>query len=148
METKVCSKCETEKSLDEFFFRNKKTGRRHAQCKGCYNNGRNYKEHYEKYKEEYKERANDRIKTLLQENRGNMIDYLKKHSCVDCGETRIVVLEFDHLDRDKKEYGIAKMMKHFTWDKIQKEMNKCEVVCANCHRVRTAKQFNWYKLED
>lgn len=32
----------------------------------------------------------------------------------------------------------------FSWDEILDEIKKCEVVCANCHRIRTAKQFNWY----
>lgn len=146
METKICTKCEVNKSLDKFFFRNKKANKLHAQCKDCYNVSRKYIEHYTKYLNEYKERAINRKETLREVNRKNMIEFLKKHKCVDCNEKDIVTLEFDHLDRTKKEYGIAKMMANFTWDKILIEIEKCDVVCANCHRKRTAKQFNWYKI--
>ena len=61
---------------------------------------------------------------------------LEASGCVDCGESNILALEFDHL-RDKlfnvprgiyDEYSVAKM---------QREIRKCEVVCANCHRRRT-----------
>jgi len=146
MEAKECSKCEIEKSLDEFFFRNKKTGKRHAQCKDCYNNTRNYKEHYEKYKEEYRDRANERVRTLIEENRENMLKLLKDHICMDCGEDNIITFEFDHRERKDKKYTISKMLKHFKWDKILNEMSKCDIVCANCHRIRTANEFNWYRL--
>ena len=65
-----------------------------------------------------------------------MLEYLRTHACVDCGETDLLVLEFDHL-RDKK-YNIAEMInRDFTWASILREIEKCEVVCANCHRRRT-----------
>lgn len=56
--------------------------------------------------------------------------------CVDCGEKNPIVLDFDHL-KDKK-YNISRMIHDgFSWKAIMKEVNKCEVVCANCHRLRT-----------
>jgi hypothetical protein len=46
------------------------------------------------------------------------------------------MLDFDHL-RDKK-YNVSRMIHDgFSWKAIQKEIEKCEVVCANCHRLRT-----------
>lgn len=148
MEMKSCSKCKVEKEIEAYFFRNKKTGKRHAQCKSCYNEVRKYKEHYEKYKDEYKDRANKRIKTLIEENRINMLTLLKQHTCMDCGEDNIITFEFDHRDRNEKKYGIATMLKHFKWEQILEEIKKCDIVCANCHRIRTANQFNWYKLDN
>ena len=60
----------------------------------------------------------------------------KLSGCVDCGITNHIVLDFDHL-RDKK-YNISRMIHDgFSWAAIKKEISKCEVVCANCHRVRT-----------
>ena len=65
-----------------------------------------------------------------------LIDIKTKSGCVDCGETNHVVLDFDHL-KDKK-YNISRMIHDgFSWAAIKKEMAKCEVVCANCHRIRT-----------
>lgn len=56
--------------------------------------------------------------------------------CVDCGEYNHIVLDFDHL-KDKK-YNISRMIHDgFSWAAIKKEIAKCEVVCANCHRIRT-----------
>ena len=66
-----------------------------------------------------------------------MLAEIKKASgCVDCGESNPIVLDFDHI-RDKK-YNISRMIHDgFSWKAIVKEMQKCEVVCANCHRIRT-----------
>jgi hypothetical protein len=56
--------------------------------------------------------------------------------CVDCGVGNHIVLDFDHL-KDKK-YNISRMIHDgFSWAEIKKEISKCEVVCANCHRIRT-----------
>lgn len=56
--------------------------------------------------------------------------------CVDCGVNNHIVLDFDHL-HDKK-YNISRMIHDgFSWKAIKKEIEKCEVVCANCHRIRT-----------
>ena len=56
--------------------------------------------------------------------------------CTDCGETNPIVLDFDHL-KDKK-YNVSRMIHDgFSWAAIKKEIAKCEVVCANCHRIRT-----------
>lgn len=145
METKICTKCGETKELSDFFYRNKKTGTRHSQCKRCYRNSRNNKEHYEKYKDEYIARSKDRQKRVLKENVDKLLEYLKYHPCVDCGETDPIVLEFDHLIREDKQYCISNMMRDYSWDKILSEITKCEVVCSNCHKRRTAKQFGWYK---
>jgi hypothetical protein len=56
--------------------------------------------------------------------------------CVDCGINNHIILDFDHL-RNKK-YNISRMIHDgFSWKAIKKEIEKCEIVCANCHRIRT-----------
>jgi hypothetical protein len=56
--------------------------------------------------------------------------------CVDCGITNHIILDFDHLQN--KKYNISRMIHDgFSWEAIKKEIAKCEVVCANCHRIRT-----------
>jgi transcription elongation factor Elf1 len=60
--------------------------------------------------------------------------------CVDCGEKNHIVLDFDHI-KDKK-YNVSRMIHDgFTWASIKKEVLKCEVVCANCHRIRTHRRL-------
>lgn len=65
-----------------------------------------------------------------------LIEIKQSSGCVDCGETNPIVLDFDHL-KDKK-YNVSRMIHDgFSWKAIRKEIDKCEVVCANCHRIRT-----------
>jgi hypothetical protein len=60
----------------------------------------------------------------------------QSNGCADCGENNPIVLDFDHL-KDKK-YNISRMIHDgFSWRSIKKEIEKCQVVCANCHRIRT-----------
>lgn len=71
-----------------------------------------------------------------------ILAYLLEHPCVDCGESDPVVLDFDHL-RDKTKNVTA--MLNSTWPRIRREIEKCEVVCANCHRRRTAARGGFYR---
>jgi len=66
--------------------------------------------------------------------------HLQSHPCSDCGEADILVLEFDHLPGTDKRFDIARAVSASTrsWSAIEAEIAKCEVVCANCHRRRTA----------
>lgn len=65
-----------------------------------------------------------------------IVAFPREHPCVDCGEGDPIVLEFDHL-RDKK-FSISKGLQDRPWQDVLDEIAKCEVVCANCHRRRTA----------
>ena len=64
--------------------------------------------------------------------------YKQTKGCTDCGETDPIVLEFDHVRGEKAfnlvESSCRSLMS--VWEEIQ----KCDVVCANCHRRRTSAQ--------
>jgi hypothetical protein len=62
--------------------------------------------------------------------------------CQDCGETDRVVLEFDHL-RDKAEAVAVLMANGAPLTALDEEIEKCEVVCVNCHRHRTGRRAGW-----
>jgi hypothetical protein len=68
-----------------------------------------------------------------------LMTYFATHPCHDCGETDPLVLEFDHL-RDKR-FNIGSALPYRNWESILAEIEKCEVVCANCHRRRTGRRM-------
>lgn len=73
--------------------------------------------------------------------------YKTQEGCVDCGYTSFgPALDFDHLPGTEKSFNIGQGMRHMKWDAIIEEMLKCEIVCANCHRVRTWKRANGIDL--
>lgn len=81
--------------------------------------------------------------TLADQAVENLIAYFRIHPCVDCGESDPVVLEFDHV-RGEKSFTIAVAITHgYSWTTLLKEIEKCEVRCANCHRRKTAQQFGY-----
>ncbi len=82
-----------------------------------------------------------------QRNFHRVIEYLREHPCVDCGESDLVVLDFDHLPGADKHFDVARAVTGSTraWGTIKAEIDKCEVVCANCHRRRTAKRASHRK---
>jgi hypothetical protein len=142
---KQCSNCKEIKELSEFNINRKKSDGLQSDCKPCralYN-----KTHYKMHAQAYKNRAVKRNKDVAQVNRAKMLTYLAEHPCEICGEKDPVVLEFDHLDRELKEYTVS-AMKTLSWDTILAEIAKCRVLCANCHRRHTAAQLGYYRFLD
>jgi hypothetical protein len=52
-------------------------------------------------------------------------------------------MDFDHINPDKKDSNVGRLVWGLTpWDKVLAEIEKCDLVCANCHRLRTYKGGN------
>jgi 5-methylcytosine-specific restriction endonuclease McrA len=144
---KPCSKCKLVKALSEFYVKDK-SGRLHAQCKACYKKRRKtyYSEHYKRYGDAYRSRARLRHRVQKKALLEVMLKYLEGKSCAKCGITDIRTFEFDHLDPLKKKFSIARGISNkYSWSVILAEIEKCQILCANCHKIRTAQQFKWYK---
>jgi len=63
-------------------------------------------------------------------------EYQAERGCVICGNNDIRCLVFHHRNPDKKSFGIsAAMAKGYGMNKIWKEIEKCDVVCRNCHAI-------------
>ena len=139
---KKCRKCSVLKTIDEYYF-NKSKGKYDNMCKSCHREYR--KKHYNLNRQYYIDKKNKNRKRYFEENKLIVFDALSK-GCADCGESNILVLQFDHL-RDKK-YNVATMIKSYPPSSIRQEISKCEVVCANCHIIRTAcRSENWWKFD-
>lgn len=63
---------------------------------------------------------------------------LKLHPCLDCGgEFDPVAMDFDHVS-GRKLFNVSEAMRWgYSLDKVKEEVAKCELVCSNCHRLRT-----------
>ena len=69
----------------------------------------------------------------------NWMIEIKSKPCHDCGITYdVCCMDFDHIDGTEKTYNVGSMFAHhYSKELIEKELDKCELVCANCHRIRT-----------
>jgi hypothetical protein len=136
----TCLQCGEEKESEEFHKdKSSSTGHRRW-CKECV---RLYtKVRYEKNRGKILERNRQDKRKLRLENRIKVLEYLKDHPCVDCGETDPIVLQFDHVR--KKTRSVCQLLLNWVWETVEKEIRKCEVRCANCHARKTSKEFGWY----
>jgi hypothetical protein len=135
-ELRRCGRCRKLKRVSEFAWRRKARGQRHNMCRPCH--AEYHREHYLANKQRYIDQAAKVKRKLMRERTLLLLDYFKLHPCTDCGETDPIVLEFDHL-RDKR-FAIGGHLIRRPWKDVVAEMKKCEVVCANCHRRRTAQR--------
>ncbi len=74
-----------------------------------------------------------------------LAEYLSSHPCIDCGESDIVVLDFDHITGIKTVNLAEVAGDGYSTKRIEEEIAKCVVRCANCHRRKTAKQRGWFR---
>lgn len=125
---KRCSRCEEEKPSESFHkSKTNKDGLQYV-CKACaleYNRLPRIKEYNKRYREEHP--CSGRA----------YIDQLKSRPCMDCGnEFPPYVMDFDHRDPSTKSCTLASMHRA-PIEAIKIEAAKCDVVCSNCHRIRT-----------
>lgn len=136
-ELKVCKKCGDEKEY-KYFSKNRRRKDGHQDnCKACIKirDAENYASNPEKFAKWSKNR---RISVRKQ-----VFEYLLDHPCIECGERDIIVLEFDHRAQYTKKFDVMSATHGHSWKTIIAEIKKCDVVCANCHKRRTAKMMNW-----
>lgn len=142
---KVCTKCKKEKEKEEFNKNKTRKDGLQTMCKIC--SQEKSRIYYQNNAEVQKVIIKSQHKRRKQECRDNINEYLKKHPCIDCGNDNLVVLEFDHKNRDEKYKSVSQMMASgYSWVKVKKEIDKCEVRCANCHRIRTAEQLGYIEI--
>ena len=105
---KICNKCGMEKSITDFYFRKNRNTYQNS-CKKCHNNKKSYKKDFINY---------------------------KGISCEICGIKSDIsaIYDFHHKDPTEKEFQITKYKNTKLNDKIKYEIDKCHLLCSNCHR--------------
>lgn len=117
MNTKECSVCNEKKSLSEFYSRSARNNKPYDRCKKCFNNYVS------------KRWISKKIDSII----------YKGSQCLDCGisypSEPYVIFEFHHRDPSQKDVDWSKLRLR-TDGKIKKELDKCDLLCSNCHRKR------------
>ena len=121
---KTCKSCLKDFPESKYKFRSGKgrqSGQRHSMCNRCL---------YVKYTRPNVERKMAKIHA-----------YQLEKGCADCGySAHPAALEFDHLPGTEKLFNIGEEIGNRSVESIWSEIAKCEVVCANCHAIRTTER--------
>ena len=139
MTKKACPKCQKTLPVSEFDFRDKARTKIQSYCKGCANTA--WREWYSqpRNKQHHLATLAKRRARRIERNRA-IIRHLKGAPCTDCGLTfPPEAMDFDHLEN--KDELISKLVFSVGTKRLLAEISKCEVVCANCHRVRTQQRM-------
>ena len=133
---KRCSACGKPKRERDFAWKNKSKCVRHSHCRQC-QKGKSAS-WYTGHKAQHILNVKRNTARTRAENRRCLNAYLLQHPCVDCGNPDIRVLDFDHV-RGRKRFCISAGITRLSlcWRNIEREIKKCDVRCANCHRIRT-----------
>jgi hypothetical protein len=137
--TKTCARCGETKNIEEFAFRIKAKNIRQSYCGDCFKIIR--RESYEKNKQT----SRDKNKRLRERNLKWYREFKKTLKCNRCPEDHPATLDFHHKDSDEKEFIVSHMIRDcYSIERIKREIDKCEVLCSNCHR----KHHHEEKLSD
>ena len=140
---KQCATCGQFKPEDEYNWRSQKRGWKWGTCKECQSGQR--KKWYDKNKETHKANVYENKKRAIAEAQRFIWDFLSAHPCIDCGEKNPVVLEFDHV-RGRKRKAVGDLARQgYSIEASHREIAKCVVRCANCHRQKTHKERGWFR---
>lgn len=108
---KFCAKCNQNLPISEFYIEKKRL-LTHAYCKKC---------------------NSSLAANRFRENKRKALEY-KGNKCVICGYNKCVgALHFHHIDPNLKEFSLSQLKKYTFDDRVKKELDKCVLVCANCH---------------
>ena len=139
---KQCVTCGEFKEEEAFNWRYKALGQRHKICRDC--QSQHAKNWYDSHREQHIENTRKNRDRVREETRDWVWEYLKTHPCEVCGESDPVVLEFDHLGGKDKEVSLM-VSQGYSLDAIKREIEKCHVLCANCHRRKTSDERGWFR---
>ncbi len=97
--------------------------------------------HHQRDRVSFNARRRRRMAGYRTRNRAFIEEYFLAHPCIDCGLVDPIVMEFDHVLPGKISDVSTMVRDGSPIAKIQREIAKCVVRCANCHRRKTAREF-------
>jgi hypothetical protein len=109
-------------------------------CREC------FREYFRARGDLHRKQSHEAQQRRRREARALLAKYLLAHPCVDCGEMDPVILEFDHLGPKRGNVSFL-AGGGLSAKALLREIATCEVVCANCHRQRTASSDGSWRLD-
>lgn len=139
---KVCTRCKNPKPLKDFAKKSASKDGLAPWCKACFAENA-----AEKYKSDPNERARKvrNRQTLRQRNQALVRQYLEGRACIDCTIWDWRVLQFDHRGDEPKEFNIGDALGWYSAGRLLREIEKCDVRCANCHQIKTAERSGLWR---
>lgn len=154
--TKICNKCGEELLVTEFYKDPRRGDGVRSICKACWSKRKKeysaahkerISENGKRYYRANKERIDQRIRKWKKDNHEEIMERQRarrksaselllklKTPCVKCGETRMWVIQFHHIDHTNKEFELStEVVSHKKLGCVQEEAKKCACLCANCH---------------
>jgi hypothetical protein len=126
---KTCPKCNLEKDEKDFSKNKNRKDGLNGHCKTCHSIA--WKAYRKNNKEKISKQVIDRVKTL----KVWIKEYKSKLQCTRCGENEICCLDFHHRDKETKDLTISRAITNgWAIKRLLKEIEKCDIVCSNCHR--------------
>ena len=119
---KTCCRCKGTFPIESFYVRSSSKGTRRGECRACWN--------------EITIRNQQRVKRLCVEYKGG--------ACNSCGYKKCIgALEFHHMDPSIKEFQLSSSARSAFNDRVKQELDKCILLCSNCHREQHCPIENW-----
>jgi hypothetical protein len=166
MDTKTCCRCNTTyAATKEFFYKIPNKEYLMGHCKTCHavqtrawqvNNHDKYVKRLSVWRDANHEHKKSKDRKYYNENRADyyernevrneklwrktidIVDAMKLKPCTDCNKTYMPIqMDFDHVSGEKHDNVSSLMHRHKSLRRVLDEISKCELVCSNCHRVRT-----------
>jgi hypothetical protein len=126
---KHCNTCLTTKPISDLHKKKSTKDGYASKCKSCIS----------KYKKS--RYSKDRLSAILnakkqkEKHRQWYIDFKKGLKCIRCGFDNSFALDFHHRDPNEKYMNVSQMVNNYSKDVILNEIEKCDVLCANCHAI-------------
>lgn len=132
---KICPKCTLELENNSFNKNIRKKDGLQTYCRNCQK--QIDKKFYPK-RDITEKLKKEKIRRILVNN--FKVNYLKEHPCFDCNNSDIRVLEFHHIYK-RKDFNLGESNR-YCLNRVKDEIEKCIVLCANCHRIRHYNNIN------